>query len=111
MAVPQWLDYNLGVDVVWTFHHVPVSYEWVGDVLSSTNPKQVPSNLQQVLTTGSNCLDTSPVGIPSGVHATRPMMNQSLTLDKTVDVVVEERCTRSCSQWVPLITMVLCQQE
>ena len=55
------------------FYHGRVSYEWVGEALHSAQPRQVPSDVQWMLTTGSNIPDLT--GETSGLDTTRLMMH------------------------------------
>ena len=76
MTVPHWLDYNAGVGLDGSFHHVPASYEWSGGMDNHAPPRHLASIVHQflvlVLSGDSSVLDTS-----------RPMMNWSLPLDGT----------------------------
>ena len=74
-SVPHWLDYNPGVGLAGTFHHVPVSYKWAHSMGGHAQPWHI-ANVQRVLTAGCNSAGTSPAGGLLVVNATRPTMNQ-----------------------------------
>ena len=46
MAVPNWMDFNLGVGLSDAMHHVPEGFEWTGGLVDHAQSCQVTASVQ-----------------------------------------------------------------